>query len=307
MEIKKAVIPIAGYGTRLFPASKAIRKSLFPIVDRQGVAKPVVQVIIEEAISAGIERVCLIINPKDEQLLKDYFFSSVSNELSKKITDKKAKKQTEQLQKLATKIDYVIQPKQEGYGSAVYCAKDWVGNDSFLLLLGDHVYISDKNRSCIQQVISAYNRLPEKNKNLIGVCQLPEDAVNKYGIIAGEPHPKIKRLYYIHKVHEKPTISYAKKHLRIKGIPKGKYLCFSGIYILSAELFSHLEYLIKHKIKVKGEIQLTTALEYLLKAEIKRGNPFYGYEIAGSFFDIGTPVDYVKTLVFYSGLINFIR
>lgn len=289
-QVKKAVIPAAGYGTRLYPASKVIKKELFPIVDRDGMIKPVIQIIIEEAVESGIEEVCLIIREDERQIFEKYFNDPPSPELQKRISDLPwATNESERLLELSKKICYIIQEEQAGFGHAVYCARDWVGNESFLLLLGDHVYISNSDVRCARQLISIFHRLGE---NVCAVMRTPEDMLHLFGTVAGRHIKDLSRVYKVVEMKEKPSIEYAERHLQTDNIPIGEYLCFFGQYIFTPDLFEHIKYLIDNNIRQKGEIQLTTALEILRK---KRGI-FYAYETDGERYDIGMPVSYANTI-----------
>ena len=154
-KVRKAVIPAAGFGTRLFPATKAVKKELFPIIDRDGRAKPVIMVIVEEAMSAGIEEVGIVAQKGDRTLFEDFFKTPPSEELFKKLSPEN-QEYNQYLQDLGNRITILTQEEQEGYGHAVYCAKEWVKDEPFLLMLGDHFYASDNENSCARQVLDVY-------------------------------------------------------------------------------------------------------------------------------------------------------
>ena len=151
-KIKKAVIPAAGFGTRLFPATKVVKKELFPIIDQDGRAKPVILAIVEEAINAGISEVGIVVQPDDREIFTELFKSPPKPELFAKLSPEN-QAYSQYLQELGSKITILTQTEQEGYGQAVFCAKDWVGNEPFLLMLGDHVYRSDIEISCARQIL----------------------------------------------------------------------------------------------------------------------------------------------------------
>ncbi len=289
-KLKKAVIPAAGYGTRLYPASKVIKKEFFPIVDRDGMAKPIIQVIIEEAIESGIEEICIIIREEERQPFQKYFDEPVFPEFEKRISKIPwAVNQTRHLQELSKHIYYVIQEEQAGFGHAVYCAKDWVGNESFMLLLGDHVYISNTQERCAQQLINKFEKLGE---NICAVMRTPEDLLHLFGTVAGKYLRDTPRLYEVLEIKEKPTIEYAERYLQTDNLPIGEYLCFFGQYILLPDIFNQLKYLIDNDIREKDEIQLTPALEMARKEHGK----FYAYETDGERYDIGIPFSYANTI-----------
>jgi len=289
-EIRKAMIPAAGYGIRLYPASKVIKKEFFPIVDRDGMIKPIIQIIIEEAVESGIEDICIVVREDEKQTFVKYFNEPASPELERRISDLPwAIGESGRLLELSKRISYVIQKEQEGFGHAVYCAKDWVGDEPFLLLLGDHIYISNSNVRCAHQLINVFRKFGE---NVCAVMRTPEDMLHLFGTVAGKYLQGFSGIYKVLEIKEKPTIEYAERHLQTDSIPIGEYLCFFGQYVLMPDLFEYIKYLIDNDIREKGEIQLTSALEIARK---ERGI-FYAYETDGERYDIGVPVSYAQTV-----------
>lgn len=298
--IRKAVIPAAGYGTRLYPASKSIKKELFPIVDKDGYAKPAIQLIIEEAVESGIQEVCLIVQPDGSMDFKKYFEEPLPHDLEQRLSKSpEIVKQSEKLLDLGRRISYVVQDEQRGFGHAVYCAKNWVGNEPFLLMLGDHIYESHlpapsearqagTEIRCAQQLIQVF---PKVNKSISAVMRRSEKVLHLYGTISGKRVPHIPRLYEVTELKEKPTTEYARKHLAIEGLPVGEYLCIFGQYILTPNIFDCIQYHIDHEILERGEIQLTNALDLLRKEE-----GYYAYETEGKYYDIGTPETYARAV-----------
>lgn len=288
--VRKAVIPVAGYGTRLYPASKAIKKELFPIVDTDGMAKPLLQAIIEEAIGSGIEEVCLIVREDEKEAFVKYFDQPVSPELERRLSERPwAVEESRKLAELSRRISYIIQREQEGFGHAVYCAKDWVGDEPFLLMLGDHVYISDSNVRCVQQLVDVFHQL---GGNICAVMRTLEDMLHLFGTVAGKQMPDHPRVYHVLEIKEKPSVEYAEMHLQTEGVPVGEYLCFFGQYILTPDLFQYIKYLIDKDVRERGEIQLTSALE-MARKEL---GVFYAYETDGHRYDTGVPISYANTV-----------
>ena len=288
-QIRKAVIPAAGYGTRLYPASKSIKKEFFPIVDKDGYIKPTIQLIIEEAVESGIQEVCLIVQPNGSMDFERYFKEPLPHDLEQRLsTSPEAVEQSEKLPDLGRRISYVVQDNQKGFGHAVYCAKDWVGDEPFLLMLGDHIYESHTEIRCAQQLIQVF---PKVRKSISAVMRRPEKVLHLYGTISGKRVPNIPRLYEVAELKEKPSIEYARKHLAIEGLPVGEYLCIFGQYILTPNIFDCIQYHIDHEILERGEIQLTNALDLLRKEE-----GYYAYETAGEYYDIGTPEAYARAV-----------
>jgi len=296
MEVRKAVIPAAGYGTRLYPTSKILKKELFPVVDLDGLVKPVIQIIIEEAIGAGIQEVCIVVREGDEQLFRSYFNAPVPSELSRRLSDRPwAHGASARLAELAGRITYIVQKEQMGFGHAVYCTEDWVGEEPFLLLLGDHIYMSNNELCCARQLINAFYQYPG---NIFAVMRTLEGMLHLFGTVAGEFIDPVRRIYRVTEIKEKPTVEYAEMHLQSVGVPLGEYLCFFGQYVLMPCIFDRIKYLIENDIRERGEIQLTTALE-----AVQEAFPYstYACEIRGQRYDIGVPISYANTVAAFVG------
>ncbi len=294
--IRKAVIPAAGLGTRLYPATRAVKKELFPVVGPDGVARPVIQHIIEEALSAGVEEVCLIVRAGDEEVFRGYFADPLPADLDARLRQlPQAVAQTEHLHEIAGRLHFAIQETQEGFGHAVFCARPFVGTEPFLLLLGDHLYRSAASRTCAQQVVDAF---AQAGASVLAAQRVPESAIHAIGVMAGAPDAHCDRLYRLHAIAEKPAADYAREHLRARGLPAGWYLGIYGQYALAAAVFDHLQFLIAHDQRERGEIQLTSALKRLLEHE-----PVWAYEVDGRSFDMGRPLEYAHTVAAYAGLV----
>ena len=292
--VKKAVIPVAGFGTRLYPASKAIKKELFPIVDKDGMTKPIIQVIIEEAVESGIEELCLVVREDDEQAFASYFSEPASPELERRLSELPwAVEETKRLSELSSRLTYVVQKEQKGFGHAVYCAKDWVGDEPFLLLLGDHVYMSNTDVRCVRQLMNAFEQFGE---TICAVMRTSEDMLHLFGTVASKQIQDCPRAYNVLEIKEKPSVEYAERHLRTDSIPLGEYLCFFGQYILTPDLFEHIQYLLDNDIRERGEIQLTSALEMGRREK----GAFYAYEIDGQRYDTGVSVSYANTMTAFA-------
>lgn len=286
MKIRKAIIPAAGFGTRLFPATKAIKKEFFPIIDKDGRAKPVIQIIAEEAINAGIEEVGIVVQTSDRTLFEDFFHSPPKPELLQKLAPQN-QEYSQYLQDLGSKVTILTQDTQEGYGHAVFCAKKWVNNEPFLLMLGDHIYASDTDKSCSAQVLDIYNKV---NQSTIGLTTMPAEIIHKAGCVTGTWQQE--SILSVTQVYEKPSIEYARQHLRVEGIPEDEFVCIFGLYALSPKLFDFLEELIRNNIRDRGEFQLTSALDRLREAE-----EMTGYVVEGKCFDTGMPDAYLQTMI----------
>ncbi|MFH7026328.1 MAG: sugar phosphate nucleotidyltransferase [Heteroscytonema crispum UTEX LB 1556] len=286
-KIKKAVIPAAGFGTRLFPATKVVKKELFPIIDRDGRAKPVILAIIEEAISGGIEEVGIVVQPEDKKDFKILFKRPPKAELFEKLSPQN-QEYSKYLVDLGDKITILTQDKQEGYGHAVYCAKEWVKDEPFLLMLGDHVYASDIKKSCVQQVLDVYEKV---NQSVVGLTKVSAELLHKVGCVTGV-WQELNSILSVTQVSEKPTLEYARQHLRVEKMAEDKFLCIFGLYALTPKIFDLLAEDIKNNVRLKGEFQLTTCLDNLRQVE-----GITGYVVQGKCFDTGMPDAYLQTMI----------
>ncbi len=265
-KVKKAIIPAAGFGTRFLPATKAQPKEMLPIVD-----KPIIQYIIEEAIASGIEEI-LIITGKSKRSIEDHFDRSFELEYDLK---EKGKDDllaiVEEISALAD-IHYIRQKEQLGLGHAVRCAKTFVGNDPFAVLLGDDI-VKTEGKPCLKQLIDVYE---ENGKSVLGVQKVDKSQVDKYGIVYGE---NIKgRLYKVNDLVEKPAVDEAKSNIAIL-----------GRYVLSPEIFESIE---NTKPGKGGEIQLTDAL-----IDLCRKQEMFAYVFEGKRYDAGDKLGYLKATV----------
>ncbi len=283
--IRKAVIPAAGFGTRMFPSSKAVKKELAPIVDRDGLAKPVIQVIIEEAFRSGIEEAALIVQPQDRALFEAYFKAPLTpqhlNSLPTALQEHAA-----HLLSLGRRVTFIEQERQEGLGHAVLCAGEWVGDEPFLLMLGDHVFRSETDTPCAAQVIAAYDA---SGQSVVGLAVTPPEEISNFGTVGGT-WVEDGTLLAITEFAEKPAADYAEAKLRVEGVEDG-FLCLFGLYALGPSVFGHLQHLTDQNLRKGGEFQLTDALALLRQQE-----RCFGCLVQGRRYDTGRPDQYLKTL-----------
>lgn len=285
--VRKAVIPAAGFGTRLFPASKSIKKELFPIIDHAGRAKPAIMVIVEEAVNAGIEEVCLIVQRGDIELFESFFKTRPRIEHYNKLS-KENKAYCDYLVELGSRISLVTQDVQEGFGHAVYCARDWVDNEPFLLMLGDHLYGSDEPDSCAKQVLTAYEKV---GHSVVGLKETPITELSNFGCVTGVWQEN-QSMLSVTEFYEKPDPEYAREHLHVDGMDADSFLTVFGIYVIEPQIFGFLEQNIEHNFRERGEFQLTSCLD-----ELRKTDGFSGYVVKGRRFDIGVPEEYRQTVI----------
>ncbi|MFL6517153.1 MAG: UTP--glucose-1-phosphate uridylyltransferase GalU [Bacillus sp. (in: firmicutes)] len=266
--IKKAVIPAAGLGTRFLPATKAQPKEMLPIVD-----KPTIQYIIEEAVQSGIEDI-IIVTGRNKRAIEDHFDKSVELELLLEKTNKH--EMLEIVQNISNLVDihYVRQKEPLGLGHAVLCAKKFIGNEPFAVLLGDDIV--DSEVPALKQMINEYN---EVQASILGCNEVPRSETNKYGIV--EYSEQIGDLFKVKSLVEKPTIEEAPSTQAIV-----------GRYILTPTIFTMLEQIGPDK---KGEIQLTDAIDRLLDEE-----SIYSYILKGNRYDVGDKFGFLQATIDYA-------
>jgi UTP-glucose-1-phosphate uridylyltransferase len=285
-EVRKAVIPAAGFGTRLFPATKATKKELFPIVDQDGIAKPAILLIVEEALEAGLEEVIIIVQEDDLDAFHSFFNTQISIENYNKLPPH-FQEYARRLLDIGRRVTFVTQPNQQGFGHAVYCAREAIGDEPFLLMLGDHLYRSSSEGSCAKQLLDAYK---QHGINVLGVRHTPEDQIANFGTVAGVWLEEGRTLN-VTEFAEKPTVDYARNNLLVPGLPDDEYLTVFGLYIIKPQLFNYLEEHIAHNVRERGEFQLTSALDRL-----RQEDGFLGLVMEGRRYDIGLPEFYLDTL-----------
>lgn len=288
-KVRKAVITAAGRGTRQYPASTAVQKEMFPLVDRDGLTKPVIQIIGEECIDSGIEEICIITQPGEESLYREYF-RRLDDNMVKSFRGKDwAILESEKLAAFGERLSFAEQHTPEGFGHAVYQAKQFVGDEPFLLLLGDHIYISDVKDRCARQLIKVYEQY--MCEVVTGVQPTLERLLHLFGTIKGQPIDPAKGIYKAELIIEKPSIETAREQLVTPGLPAGNYLAHFGIHVFSPRIFDSLEYLIKNDIREKGEFQLTAAQEHLRQQTDK----YWCVVTQGQRYDTGIPYGLMET------------
>lgn len=260
--VRKAVITAAGHGTRQYPATRTVQKELLPLVDTDGYTKPTLQIILEDAIDAGIEELCVIANPTNAEPIRAHFHGMTPAEREHQFKGKEwAWAISDRLADIQSRLTIVVQHTQEGYGHAVYQAREWVGDDPFVLLLGDHVYAPGPEGSCIDQIAKAFD---QSQCPVSSVERIDESHIKRYGTAAGDPIPgSDPRQYVMMTMAEKPSIEFARANLRTPGLPEDKYLCIFGVHALTPDIFDCIGHLIAGDIRQSGEIQFAAAQKLL--------------------------------------------
>jgi UTP--glucose-1-phosphate uridylyltransferase len=264
LRVKKAIIPAAGLGTRFLPATKAMPKEMLPIVD-----KPTIQYIVEEAIDSGIEDI-IIVTGKGKRSIEDHFDHAF--ELEENLIQKEKFELLEEVRQSANfDIHYIRQKEPKGLGHAIWCARKFIGDEPFGILLGDDIVQSET--PCLKQLINVYEQV---NSSVLGVQTVPENETDRYGII--DPISQDGRLYEVNNFVEKPNRKDAPSNVAIM-----------GRYVLTPEIFDFLE---EQQIGSGGEIQLTDAIQKLNKKQ-----KVYAYDFEGTRFDVGEKFGFIKTTV----------
>jgi UTP--glucose-1-phosphate uridylyltransferase len=264
-KVRKAIIPAAGLGTRFLPATKAMPKEMLPIVD-----KPTIQYIVEEAVASGIEDI-IIVTGKGKRAIEDHFDNAW--ELEHNLADKGKLDLLEKVRYSSNlaNIHYIRQKQPLGLGHAVWCARNFIGDEPFAVLLGDDIVQSDI--PCLKQLMDQFE---QTHSSVIGVQEVPEEETHRYGII--DPANKQGRRYQVENFVEKPEQGTAPSNLAI-----------IGRYILTPEIFLFLD---KQELGAGGEIQLTDAIQKL--NQIQR---VFAYQFEGKRYDVGEKLGFIQTTI----------
>lgn len=275
MKVKKAIIPAAGLGTRFLPATKAMPKEMLPIVD-----KPTIQYIVEEAIESGIEDI-IIVTGKGKRAIEDHFDHSF--ELEQNLYEKGKFELLNEVQKSSKLVDihYIRQKEPKGLGHAIWCARKFIGNEPFAVLLGDDIVQAEK--PCLKQMIEQYERY---NASILGVQNVHPAEVSRYGIVDGACIGE--RFYNVNGLVEKPKKEEAPSNLAIM-----------GRYILNPRIFDILSH---QDPGAGGEIQLTDAIARLNKYEA-----VYAYDFEGKRHDVGEKMGFIQTTIEFALQRNELR
>lgn len=287
--VYKAIIPLAGFGTRVFPATKCMPKGLMPIYDEDGVLKPALMIMLEQLVEAGIKDICLIIG-EDEQADFDRLFKPLSEEQREKLPEEK-KQYEDRITKLKEHITYVYQHDRKGFGHAVWLTKPFTEGEPVLLLLGDFLYRSNTEINCCKQVIDAYR---ECGSTLVGIKEVPLEWVAHYGVVQGYWNNGEETMMKVSQMVEKPSYHYAEDYLGVRNSRnEKKYYATFGQYVLTPEVFEELE----RQITVVGhpsegkEFGLTAALD-----SVREKYGMCAFLPDGESFDIGLPDSYRETM-----------
>ncbi|MGD0463815.1 MAG: sugar phosphate nucleotidyltransferase [Tepidisphaeraceae bacterium] len=287
--VRKAVVPAAGLGTRHFPASHAVKKELFPIVAPDGIARALIHYHVLELLAAGIEQICIIVQPNDDKPIRAYFNGPDREYLKRLENYPNLAAEAERMPKLGERVCFAIQRRQEGYGHAVYQTKTFAADEMVLLCLGDHLFrgepvspyrrLADMARLCDGKSVSAVNRIgPEELKG--------------FGVIAGKRRLGAPELIDVSLIIEKPNPAVAREKLRVDGLEADVFLGWFGMHLLAPSIYQVLEEMIRNDTRDRGEFQLTRAQDVLRQRE-----GYLAIEMTGATrYDFGTPDDFVQSV-----------
>jgi UTP--glucose-1-phosphate uridylyltransferase len=289
MKVRKAVIPIAGLGTRHFPASHAVKKELFPVVGPDGVARALFHYHLLELEAAGIEEICIIVQPGEDEMVRHYLRGPGGDYLKRLEKHPALLREAGQMRGFEKRVSFAVQREQEGYGHAIFQTKKFAGGKMVLLALGDHLFRG--------QPVSPYRELADTakisgGKSVSAVNRISANELKGYGTIAGTRRTANPRLIDVSLIIEKPAVAVAQEKLRVDGLPAGTWLGWFGLHLLAPSIYEVLEEMIRDDVRDQGEFQLTRAQEIQ-----RRREGYLALEMtAAERFDFGVPDDFVRSL-----------
>ncbi|MBQ8108896.1 MAG: GHMP kinase [Clostridia bacterium] len=292
--VKKAIIPLAGFGTRVFPETKCVRKCFMPLLDADGLLKPALLIMLENLFDADVEDVCLIIG-EDERDDFERFFAPLPEEYRAKLPEDKQRYE-DRINAMRQHITFVYQRERKGFGHAVWLAKQFTDGEPTLLLLGDFVYRSNAGVNCCRQVIDAYK---ECGRTLVAITEVPLSRVVHYGILHGQWNDSAQTIMKVDRMVEKPTDDYAREYLGVRNARnEKKYYATFGQYVLTQEVFEELdrEIRLEKRPSEGSEYGLTAALD-----AVRERNGMFAFLPDGQSFDIGLPEAYRNTMWHFAG------
>ncbi len=293
--IRKAVIPIAGLGTRHFPASHAVKKELFPVVGKDGIARALFHYHLIEMEAAGIEKICIIVQPGEDKLVNNYLNGPSDDYLKRLAKYPELAEEAKQMRRFADMICFVEQTTQEGYGHAVYQTHSFADGDPVLLCLGDHLFRGNTTSPYAQLASMAS---VSNGRSVSAVNRISADELKGYGTIAGTRLPDNPQLIDISLIIEKPSIEDAKQKLHVDNLPTNTWLGWFGMHLLAPSIYDILEEMIRNNTRDNGEFQLTRAQELQRQRE-----GYLALEVTDAKrYDFGIPDDFVNSLAAFRNL-----
>jgi UTP--glucose-1-phosphate uridylyltransferase len=294
MKVRKAVIPIAGLGTRHFPASHAVKKELFPVVGPDGIARALFHYHLLELETAGIEEICIIVQPGEDKMVRHYLRGPGGDYLKRLEKYPALLREAEQMRGFEKRVSFAVQHQQEGYGHAIFQTKNFAAGEMVLLGLGDHLFRG--------KPVSPYRELADTAKisggrSVSAVNRIGADELKSYGTIGGTRRAENPRLIDISLIIEKPAVAVARERLCVDALPAGTWLGWFGMHLLAPSIYDVLEEMIRDNVRDHGEFQLTRAQEI----QRRREGCLALEMVAAERFDFGVPDDFVRSLPAFRG------
>ena len=287
--VRKAVIPVAGFGTRLYPETRGVKKEFCPVIDKDGLVKPAILVLLEELDRIEIEEICLILNKEEKNYYEDFFMKTLPMEHYNKLS-KDMKAYEDKIRKISKKLRFVFQEEQKGFGHAVYQSRDFAAGEPVLLLLGDTIYQSNTNTACTRQLLDAYEQVGQPT---VAVHAVALEEVVHYGIFSGVWENKEETILKLTAISEKPSCENARDYLAVSSCRQAEnYYAAFGAYVITKDVYDRLGYAVEREIvNEKGEVELTDALDY-----VRKEKGMMAYIPDGCSYDIGNAAAYRKTV-----------
>lgn len=287
--IRKAVVPAAGLGTRHFPASHAVKKELFPVVGPDGIARALIHYHLIDLVGAGVEEICIIVQPGDDRIIRAYLDGPGDEYLKRLAKYPALQAEARQMRELSQRVHFVVQHEQHGYGHAVYQTKAFAAGEMILLCLGDHLF-RGKPLSPYQEL--AQMAAVSEGRSVSAVNRIGPAELKRFGTIAGRRRAANPRLIDVSLIIEKPDVQLARQKLRVDGLEVDAFLGWFGMHLLAPSIYEILEQMIKDDVRDNGEFQLTRAQEIQRQRE-----GYLALEMTSARrFDFGVPDDFVSSV-----------
>jgi UTP--glucose-1-phosphate uridylyltransferase len=287
--VRKAVVPIAGLGTRHFPASHAVKKELFPVVGPDGIGRALFHYHLLEMEAAGIEEICIIVQPGEDTLVRSYLDGPGDAYLKRLARHPALLAEAEQMCGFSRRVSFAVQQVQEGYGHAVYQTREFAGREPVLLCLGDHLF---RGRTVSPYAELAGMASASGGKSVSAVNRITAEELQGYGTIAGTRRADNTRLIEVSRIIEKPSVEIAREKLHVNGLPADTWLGWFGMHLLAPTIYDILEEMIRDDVRDNGEFQLTRAQELQRQRE-----GYLALEMTDAQrFDFGVPDDFVRSV-----------
>ncbi len=287
--VRKAVIPVAGFGTRLYPETRGVKKEFCPVIDQDGLVKPAILVLLEELDKIEIEEICLILNKEEKTYYEDFFMKPLQAQHYEKLS-KQMKEYEDKIRRIGKKLRFVYQEEQKGFGHAVYQSRNFAAGEPVLLLLGDTIYHSNTNLPCTKQLLNAYEQYGQA---MVAVHNVDLEEVSNYGIFGGVWENKDETVLKLTAIAEKPDCEKARDFLAVSSRKRpDNYFAAFGAYVITKDVYSRLAYAVSHKVvNSQGEVELTDALDY-----VRHNKGMMAFVPDGKSYDIGNASAYRKTV-----------